>query len=579
MAIETRSFKTKVARRIFLLFVVCALVPISVLALVSYWHVRHQLLDQSRQRLQQESIAIATSVYERLVFLRTEMHLLASGPPGRLQLSKLPDQSPTDLGLRFKGLALVKANETAQIWGQAVPLPLLSADQRQHMADGNALLVVSDRSGESQILMGIERVSGPNGAEFLFGLINRAYLWEAAERRPPFTELQLMGQSGQVLFNSLSRSTPLPFQLPDDYGNYRNGHFDWHFQGQTFFASFTRLYLKPNFHFPEWIVILSEPINQITAPMVDFKLSFPAALIVSLALVFLLSIGLIKKMSGPIEILEEATHHIAESRFGHKVAIHSGDEFETLGNAFNQMSAKLEESQALLVRTAKMATMGQMAAGILHEIKQPLTAIYAHIELAKLCANSPQDSNRLDLIMESTGRINDILTRFSMFAYMGGEKMSPLDIDQVVDKVARLMEHQFQMKSIRFAIDNPGGLPRITGDMSGLQQVFSNLFLNSIHALEDRPREQRTLRVRYYPCNHQLCVDVQDNGCGIATDIQARVFDPFFTTKEAGKGTGLGMAIVASILHRHAATISFTSQVGTGTTFTIAFPIKAEGRP
>lgn len=577
MAIEFSSFKTKVARRIFLMFIVCALVPICVLVLVSYRHVRNQLFDQSRQRLQQESGAIAMSVYERLLFLRTEMHLLAAGLPGGLPLGAPAHGAPADLKQHFKGLVRLKDCVVTQTWGEPVALPPLTPEQREHLADGKALLLVVDHNDGKQIVMGVRLAQDNDGSQALFGLIRRTYLWEAAERRPPMTELQFIAAPDRILFNSLARSGPLPFQLPNDADELRSGWFGWQANGQAYVASYAHLYLKPNFHFPEWIVVLSEPAEHVTAPMADFALSFPLALIVSLALVVFLSIALIRKMSGPIETLKEATHQIAKGRFGHKVAIASGDEFEILGAAFNQMSAKLQEDQTLLVRTAKMATMGQMAAGIIHEIKQPLTAIYAHIEMAKICADGPEEGKRLNLIMEATGRINDILSRFSMFAHMGGEKMTPIGIDQVVDKVLRLMEHQFRMKAIRYAIESPEALPRITGDMAALQQVFSNLFLNAIHALEEVPKDRRELNLRYYRHNDQLCVDIRDSGCGIAEEARSRIFDPFFTTKEAGKGTGLGMAIVASILHRHGATITFSSQVGQGTTFTVAFPIPAQG--
>jgi len=289
--------------------------------------------------------------------------------------------------------------------------------------------------------------------------------------------------------------------------------------------------------------------------------------------VFILSSGLIRKSMMPIEILKEATQKVAQGGFGHRAQIRSGDEFESLGDSFNEMSRKLEESQRLLVQTAKMSTIGQMAAGIIHEVKQPLTAISGLIQLSLMDESSEKKRQRLETALGAVDRLDGILMRFKSFSYKGQGTMEKISMGDIIDRVFKLFEHQFTMKRITCTIEIPQQIPSIQGDQEGLQQVLSNLLINSVHALETKEDGERTIRVGLSSSDDTLVVEVEDSGCGIPAEAQPRIFDPFFTTKGPEKGTGLGMAIVESILHQHHASIKLQSEVGVGTKFTISFPV------
>ena len=230
----------------------------------------------------------------------------------------------------------------------------------------------------------------------------------------------------------------------------------------------------------------------------------------------------------------------------------------------------------MLIQAAKLGTMGQMAAGIIHEIKQPLTAIYGHLQLFMMEEPTGDSRKRLDASLKAVERLNGILTRFKSFSHMSEETMENVSVTQVIDQVYNLLEHQFNMKQIRCIIENKESLPFILGDNNGLQQVFSNLLINAVHALEDKQDDQRIITIKAYSFEDKVFVEVEDNGCGIPKEIKKRIFDPFFTTKSAEKGTGLGMAIIESILHKHHDRISVESEIGFGTKFTIAFPALAE---
>jgi signal transduction histidine kinase len=329
----------------------------------------------------------------------------------------------------------------------------------------------------------------------------------------------------------------------------------------------------PSFHASEWYVLLRQPEDEALALVREFRKAFPLIIVLSLSVVVLLSFNLIRRSLVPIEILMGATRKIAEGECGHTIRIRSGDEFELLGSSFNNMSKKLEENQTLLVRTAKLSTMGQMAAGIIHEVRQPLTAISGLVQLSLLHERSPEQRRRLETAFAAVGRLDGILQRFRSFSQMSKEEMVPLGLEEIVDQAYALMEHQFRRAKIACAVHAEEGLPLVLGDPQGLHQVFSNLVLNAMQAMEGKPEGQRALDIRLHSSDGKVLAEIADTGCGMSPDVIRRVFDPFFTTKDRDGGTGLGMAIVESILHKHKATIDVKSEVGVGTTFRLAFAV------
>ncbi|MBW2017855.1 MAG: HAMP domain-containing protein, partial [Deltaproteobacteria bacterium] len=307
-----------------------------------------------------------------------------------------------------------------------------------------------------------------------------------------------------------------------------------------------------------------------------FKTTFIAVAVLSLAMVVLLSVSQIRKNTVPLDILQGATRRIAEGDFDCVVQLNSGDEFQDLAQSFNEMSGKLKETQALLVQTAKMSTMGQMAAGIVHEIKQPLTAIYGLLQLARLEMPSGKSSERLETMEKALDRLNGILMKFRSFSQKSDEKHEPLSLKLVVKQVYELLEHQMFMKKVECVIEHEDRLPLILGNDHALQQVISNLLINAMDALEETREDRRKIVIRSFSSNGEICLAVEDNGSGIPEEKLEHIFEPFFTTKDPEKGTGLGLAIISSILHKHQARIEVRSKIGEGTVFTIRFPSSSD---
>ncbi|MEW6667580.1 MAG: ATP-binding protein [Thermodesulfobacteriota bacterium] len=576
MKLEIKAFRTKVARRIFVLFILCAILPITALALVSYMAVKKQLLEQCQFRLRQDCKDIAISLYQRLWLIRSEMNIVASNlrPQTSTPQGGLSQNSAEDLKTRFDGVILVRgADGVFPLLGNLHDPPTLSPAEKRHLQEGKAVL--SCRRGPdsaARIFMAVSLDPEQPEAGILLGEIKSAILWEASEGIPPGAQAWVLDRGGHIFYATAPGLVAHLSQAFREITLAHSGNFEWSNPGNTHYASYWTLFLAPNFLFPEWIIVVSEPETEVFAPVANFKRAFAVIAVLSLGMVFFLSFHLVQRSTVPIEILREATRKIAKGLFGERVEIRSGDEFEGLAESFNDMSAKIKESQSLLVKAAKLSTMGQMSAGIMHEIKQPLSAISGLLQLAMLDKSAPDSKKRLKTALTAVDRLNGILQRFKSFSHMSDEVMQTVSLKEVLDQVVKLLEHQLAMNQVKCTVEHAGPLPAVKGDPQSLQQVFSNLLINASDALEERKDAPRLIQVKTRPEEGKVIVEVRDNGCGIPKEIQKMIFDPFFTTKPPEKGTGLGMAIIESILDKHHAGIELESEVGVGTRFTVHFP-------
>lgn len=576
MAVGISSFKTRVARRIFILFLICSILPVSVFAIVSFIHVRSSLVNQRSLSLQKESKSLATSLYEKLEFIRSELSFLAAYyeiNPDVLN-AKLGSLSFERVEGRFSALALLHDGEIKKIYGTIKSPVKLSNEEWGHLESGKALLYLQKYDNSSfDLLMCIAVNSNRHENNLLIGKINHAYIQEIIDRKPSLTEIFVIDRSELILLSSIKDIPSISQKIKGDLLQSPSGQFQWQNKGNDYLAGYSSLFLKPNFYLQEWTIVLSELKTDAFAPMNKSKYFYALTIACTLGLVIFLSINLIKKNTVPIEVLKKATRKISEGYLGHRVNIKSGDEFESLGNDFNEMSARLKTSQDLLTKAAKLSTMGQMAAGIMHEIKQPLTAIYGNIELAMF---EGQDENkrkdRLKSVLKAVERLNSILEKFRSFSSQSQKIKEKVSINYTVRQIYELMEHELLMKKINCNINNEDKLPFIIGDGQELQQVISNLLVNATHALEGNAQGNRRIMITTSSSSDNVYLTIEDNGCGIPQELHERIFDPFFTTKSPDKGTGLGMAVTQAILHHHKATIELESEVGKGTKFTIRFP-------
>lgn len=237
-----------------------------------------------------------------------------------------------------------------------------------------------------------------------------------------------------------------------------------------------------------------------------------------------------------------------------------------------EMEKELQETQLQLLQSEKMASLGKLAAGVAHEINNPLGGIliYAHLMLEEMGEDDPRRSD-LERIIEEATRCREIVKDLLEFARQTESKKEPTDINRALEKGLSLLKGQALFHNIEIVKDLNPNLPLVLANTGQLNQVFMNMVLNAAEAMDGRG----TLTVRTYsmPEDGVICIEFTDTGCGIPEEIISRIFDPFFTTKEVGKGTGLGLSMSYGIIEDHNGRIEVKSKVGEGTTFTIELPI------
>lgn len=318
----------------------------------------------------------------------------------------------------------------------------------------------------------------------------------------------------------------------------------------------------------------------------------------------------------PLRDLEAGAKRLATGNLQQLIPVRNGDEFGQLATSFNAMTVALKNSQAELqewghkleqkvdertrqLRVAeaeaahgeKMASVGLLAAGIAHELNNPLTGIltFSHLIRKKMPDGSP-DAEDLDLVIRETKRCAATIRRLLDFAREKAPEKKFADLNQIIEETARLVERPAHLNDIEIAMDLDRSLPPVWLDENLIKQVVMNMLVNAQHAIEGGG--SITVRTRRFPQAmspepgappvSMAEISIIDTGCGIpAKDLQ-RIFDPFFTTKEVGKGTGLGLSVSYGIVKAHGGAIQVESKVGEGSTFRVYLPLEpaaAEAAP
>lgn len=240
-------------------------------------------------------------------------------------------------------------------------------------------------------------------------------------------------------------------------------------------------------------------------------------------------------------------------------------------------------SDELLLQSSKMAALGKMAAGIAHEINNPLAVIaekagwlkdlLAEEDLASL-PNRQEFLDTVNKIEYHVDRAKKVTHRLLGFARRMEPVTEKVDINRVLDESVSFLENEARFLNIDIVKAYDPNLPLVYSDSTQLQQVFLNLLDNAIDAIGKNG--QIKLTTKYQPRTNSVAIEISDNGPGIPKELLSKIFDPFFTTKEVGKGTGLGLSITYSIVEKLGGRITVASEVGQGTTFTIILPVGSE---
>ncbi len=239
------------------------------------------------------------------------------------------------------------------------------------------------------------------------------------------------------------------------------------------------------------------------------------------------------------------------------------------------MEKKLQETHLQLVNSEKMASLGKLAAGIAHEINNPLGGIliYASLMMEDLPEDDPKRAD-LARIVQEAGRCKEIVKSLLEFARQTEPKKEPTDINRAIQDGLFFLVNQALFHNIRIVKELDPSLPLVHGNASQLKQVFMNIIVNAAEAMHGNGT--LTIKTSFSSDENKVTIEFTDTGEGIPEENLSRIFDPFFTTKDVGKGTGLGLATSFGIIEEHGGRINVKSKVGEGATFSIELPVHLE---
>ncbi|MBE9478796.1 MAG: HAMP domain-containing protein, partial [Chloroflexi bacterium] len=238
-----------------------------------------------------------------------------------------------------------------------------------------------------------------------------------------------------------------------------------------------------------------------------------------------------------------------------------------------EMNARLQATQAQLIQSEKLASVGQLTAGIVHDVKNPLAVIKGLAE--ELSEEGDLDEftvEGLETIRDSASKANTIVTDLLKFARQSTPEMQTRDMRATLESVFRLTEYLVRKGNVTLVPDLPLTSVMATYDPQQIEQVLINLVTNAVQAMPDGG----TLDVSLKEHDDNLVITMRDSGVGIPEENVVRIFDPFFTTKPEGEGTGLGLSVSYGIVSRHRGRIEVESEVGIGTTFIVSLPLQAD---
>ena len=286
----------------------------------------------------------------------------------------------------------------------------------------------------------------------------------------------------------------------------------------------------------------------------------------------------------PLQAMQLATARVSAGDWDHRVQTEGPREVVALASALNQMTASLASQREQLIRTEKLASVGQLAAGVAHEIGNPLAAVLGYVDILRGDAApgavpvlTPEETrDTLGRVKAETQRIHRIIQDLLAYSRPTTPVPEPTAPGKILRSAEALLRPQARFRGVRIAaVPDDAGWPDGLASPGRLSQVFVNLLLNASDAMAGTG----TVTVRCQPDGDDVRLEFHDQGTGIPPDLERKIFDPFFTTKDPGQGTGLGLSISQSIIEAFHGTLTLKPADGSsGATFVLVLPAAASGR-
>lgn len=300
--------------------------------------------------------------------------------------------------------------------------------------------------------------------------------------------------------------------------------------------------------------------------------------IITAIFAIMLSIYITHKLVEPINEVVAASEVIAGGDYSRTIRRFRENELRVMSSAFNRMidaiyerDRKIKETtQNQLVRSEKLASLGRLAAGIAHEINNPLTGVLTYSSMLKDELAGTDYVDDIEVIIGETMRCRKTLKEVLDFARETGLSREYHDIHTIINSVTAILERHVKLRKIKIKKNFSENLPRIPVDLDQMKSVVNNLSLNAADAMPDGG--ELVITTTFSGEENSVIISFKDTGTGIAEENLGKIFDPFFTTKEIGQGTGLGLAVIYGIIERHGGSISVNSIYGEGSEFIVKLP-------
>jgi two-component system NtrC family sensor kinase len=321
---------------------------------------------------------------------------------------------------------------------------------------------------------------------------------------------------------------------------------------------------------------ISEKERQLIASAITRANRFQIVLlIILLPLSIFLATYITRHIISRLNRLMDVTQKFAEGDFSPIMPTRKYmDEFTHLAIALNNMMYEIEKRQHLLVESHKLRAIGNLTAGVAHELNNPLNNIILTAEMLKESYKELSEAECMDMVNDlvSQGeRAHKIVNNLLDFARESETKSEYIYMDKLLDETIRLAKNQIKLSNIKVDTTIDNNLQPLYGDKKLLIQVFVNLFINAIDAMPEGGT--LTIKVSKKQKTGFISIQICDTGCGIPNHLLNSIFNPFFTTKSTSKGTGLGLSVSKGIIEKHGGDIEVESKEGKGTIFTVHLPI------
>ncbi len=322
----------------------------------------------------------------------------------------------------------------------------------------------------------------------------------------------------------------------------------------------------------------------------------PFVLIMSL----LLCLIIYHFVTRPLSYLVDGMKRLSSGDMECRINLEGSDEIGMVARSFNNMSDELKEykekmenwtksledevqkktaeiykAQEHLINTEKLASLGRMAAGVAHEINNPLTGIvtFSHLMLKRTPPENTQDVEDINIIIDQAERCSKIIKGLLGFSRKTSSEKIMVNLNTLLENTLAMVRHQSRFYNIHFDLDMDSSLPEVNIDPNQIQQVLLNLLMNAADATEKKGKITLGTRQVEMDGARFVEVNVTDSGPGIPENIRSKIFEPFFTTKPVGKGTGLGLAVSYGIIKKHAGNLFIKDSPGSGASFCIQLPV------